>query len=148
MIWMIRSLFLALLVFSSPLLADDSIALIVGKSSSIQKLSNDQIKSLFLGQTRFVGEGKAVTIADRDRNSAIYKEFYALATGMSVKDVAVHWARKVFTGEAPPPTRIAGDDTAAKDWVRSNDEGLTYVYAKNCDANVRIVALIENVPAR
>ena len=148
MTWITKSLLAFSLMMAAHAWAEEKIALIVSKSSAIQKLSAEQVKTLFLGQTRFAEEGKVVNIADRDRNSPIYKEFYQLSANMSPKEVGVHWAKKVFTGEAPPPARLTGDDTAAKEWVKTHDDGLTYIYAKNADAKIRVVATLEGAQAR
>lgn len=124
--------------------AAEKIAVIVNKNSTLQKLSNEQVKNLFLGQIRYIESGKPLVIGERDRKSQIHEEFYALAANMTPKDVSVHWAKKVFTGEAPPPPRISGDDAAAIEWVRGNPEAITYAYAKNCDAKIKIVAFLES----
>lgn len=144
---MTKTLFTILLLFANSFAESafaEKIAVIVNKNSSVSKLSQEQVKSLFLGQTRYAEGGKALSIGERDRNSPIYMEFYATVANMNPKEVSVHWAKKVFTGEAAPPARINGDDKATIDWLQTQPDAITYIYAKNSDSRVKIVTFIES----
>lgn len=125
-----------------PCLGVEAIAIVVSKKSPIEKLSATQIRALFLGETRRLDSGKAVEIGDRDRHSEIFRDFYFTVADMTPKDVAIHWAKKVFTGKATAPTHVAGDDEAAKAWVKSRLDGITYIAAKNVDAQVKVIGSV------
>jgi ABC-type phosphate transport system substrate-binding protein len=129
---------------SQALVAADNIVAIVNKKSTLQKLTLAQMKAVFLGETRYAAPGVLVEVTDRDRNSDIYKEFYSNIASMTPKEVSVHWARKVFTGEAPPPARIAGDDADAIAMIKSKPDAITYIFEKNANANVRIVFSVQS----
>jgi len=117
----------------------EAVVAIVHRSSPLQKLTASQLKAVFLGESRFAVPGVMVEVNDRDRNSEIYREFYASIAAMSPKDVSIHWARKVFTGAAPPPPRISGDDSMAISVVTAKPEAITYIYEKNLTNAVKVV---------
>ncbi|RZA17711.1 MAG: hypothetical protein EOP10_22225 [Proteobacteria bacterium] len=60
---------------------------------------------------------------------------------MSPKQAAVHWSRKVFTGEAPPPVRDSGEDAVVLEALKNKGEAISYVYEKSITsaANVKVV---------
>lgn len=132
-------LLFSLFFTSQSLYAAATIVVIVNKKSTLQKLTLAQIKAIFLGETRYAAPGILLEINDRDRGSEIYKEFYDSIASMTPKEVSVHWARKVFTGEAPPSARVTGDDAAAIALVKAKPEAISYVYEKNANSSVKIV---------
>lgn len=140
----IFALLSSLFLFSHSLLAGDNIVAIVNKKSTLKKLTLAQVKAVFLGETRYAAPGVSVEISDRDRASVIYKDFYDGIASMTPKEVSVHWARKVFTGEAPPPARISGDDAEAIALVKSKPNAITYVFEKNANGSVRIVFSVKS----
>lgn len=119
--------------------ASGNIVVVVAKKSPITKLTHAQVKSLYLGETKFVAPGQSVELRDRDRTSEIFKEFYAGLVSMTPKQVTVHWSRKVFTGEAPPPTRDMGEDASVIEALKSKPEAINYIYEKNVNRDVRVV---------
>jgi ABC-type phosphate transport system substrate-binding protein len=139
-IWIKSSLILLLLQSLVPTaFAADSIVAIVNRKSTLQKLTQQQLKAVFLGESRYAAPGVLIEIVDRERTSDIYKDFYASLVAMSPKEVSIYWAKKVFTGEAPPPTRVIGDDAAAIEQVKTKPNGISYIYEKNVTAAVKVI---------
>ena len=139
----IFALLSSLFICPQSLMAADNIVAIVNKKSTLQKMTLAQVKAVFLGETRYAAPGILVEVSDRDRASEIYREFYDNIASMTPKEVSVHWARKVFTGEAPPPVRISGDDAEAIALVKAKPEAISYVFEKNATASVRIVFSVQ-----
>ncbi|RYZ54894.1 MAG: hypothetical protein EOP07_15170 [Proteobacteria bacterium] len=138
--WIKQCLILVLLLsLSQTAFAADAIVAIVNRKSVLQKLTQQQMKAVFLGETRYAAPGVLVEIVDRDRTSDIYKDFYAGLVSMSPKEVSIYWAKKVFTGEAPPPSRVTGDDAAAIEQIKAKPNGISYVYEKNVTAAVKVI---------
>lgn len=138
--WFKSSLILLLLQsLTQSAFAADAIVAIVNRKSVLQKLTQQQMKAVFLGETRFAAPGVLLEIVDRDRTSDIYKNFYANLVSMSPKEVSIYWAKKVFTGEAPPPTRVTGDDAAAIEQVKGKPNSISYIYEKNVTASVKVI---------
>ncbi|MBC7530366.1 MAG: hypothetical protein H7318_02245 [Oligoflexus sp.] len=139
----IFALMSSLFLSSQVLMAADNIVVVVNKKSTLQKLTLNQIKAVFLGETRYAAPGILVEVTDRDRASDIYRQFYDGIASMKPKEVSVHWARKVFTGEAPPPARVSGDDAQAISLVKAKPDAITYIFEKNANASVRIVFSVQ-----
>lgn len=139
---LVCALVLLLGLRTARILGADSIALVTSRKSMIEKLSPGQIRALYLGETRRLESGTTVELGDRDRSSEIYRDFYQTVTDMTPKDVAVHWAKKVFTGKATPPVRLVGDDEAAKNWVKARPDAMTYISSRSVDSSVKVIGLI------
>jgi ABC-type phosphate transport system substrate-binding protein len=136
-----KSFKLSLLLFamlSGHALAADNIVVVVSKKSPLTKLTNAQVKALYLGETRYAVPGVQVELHDRDRSTPIFKEFYSRLAAMSAKQVTVHWSRKVFTGEAPPPVRDSGDDAAVIEAIKDRAEAINYVYEKSLSPSAKV----------
>ncbi len=133
--------FIGFVMLTAQAFAADTIVVIVAKKSPVTKLTLAQVKALYLAETRFAVPGVQVEVHDRDRSSAIFKEFYEKVAGMSPKQAAVHWSRKVFTGEAPPPVRDSGEDAVVLEALKNKGEAISYVYEKSITsaANVKVV---------
>ena len=106
-------------------------------------LSSKVLMAVFLGEPRYAAPGILVEVTDRDRASDISRQFYDGIASMKPKDVSAHWARKVFTGEAPPPGRVSGDDAQAISLVKAKPDAITYIFEKNGNAGVRIVFSVQ-----
>lgn len=130
---------IACLFVGTEAFAADNIVVVVNKKSAITRLTHAQVKALFLGETRYPVPGVPVELQDRERTSQIFKEFYDGVASMSPKQVTVLWSRKVFTGEAPPPVRVSGDDNAILEALKQKPEAISYIYERNVTPSVRVV---------
>ncbi|RZA23898.1 MAG: hypothetical protein EOP10_11500, partial [Proteobacteria bacterium] len=68
--------FIGFVMLTAQAFAADTIVVIVAKKSPVTKLTLAQVKALYLAETRFAVPGVQVELHDRDRSSAIFKEFY------------------------------------------------------------------------
>ncbi|MES2745154.1 MAG: hypothetical protein V4655_06995 [Bdellovibrionota bacterium] len=133
--------FMIFIMLTAKSFAADNIVVIVPKKSPLTKLTLAQVKALYLGETRFAVPGVQVELHDRDRTTVIFKEFYEKVADMSPKQASVHWSRKVFSGEAPPPVRDSGEDAAVLEALKNKGEAINYVYEKSVTSasNMKIV---------
>lgn len=129
----------ALFCYSSSGLAQGNIVVVVSKKSQLGRLSAAQVKALYLGETRIPVPGVSIELHDRERSSDIFKQFYAAIASMTPKQVTVHWSRKVFAGEASPPPREAGEDSAVIEALKAKPLAINYIYEKNLNSSVKVV---------
>lgn len=122
--------------------AADTIAVIVNKNSAVHKLTLAQVKAIFLGETRYADSSVLLEVHDRNSKSELYTHFFAGIASMNPKEVAVHWAKKVFTGEAAPISRILGDDAEAIALIIAKPNAITYIQEKNATNKVKVVFVV------
>jgi ABC-type phosphate transport system substrate-binding protein len=119
------------------------IAVVAGAGSKIGALTEAQARDVFLGNQEVLPGGERVAPVDQGKDASITKDFYALVAGMSLKDVSVHWAKKVFAGRGTRPAQIEGGDAGVKTWVQARTGAIGYVYADSVDGSVKVLLTLE-----
>lgn len=114
-----------------------AVVVVVNKKSEIRKISVEDARALFLGHIRFVDARSRATIGMRDGSLEVHKKFFARIAGMDPREVKINWAKQIFSGNSSPPVSVSGDDTAAKLWVRSTVDGITYIDATSMDDSMK-----------
>jgi ABC-type phosphate transport system substrate-binding protein len=132
----------ALLTLSTTALAKGQIAVIAAKNSRLGTLTVTQAKAFFLGEDQLLPSGERVAPVDQGREASITIEFYRALAGMNLRDLSVHWAKKVFTGMGMRLPRVEGD-AEVKAWVSSRPTGIGYVSHEAVDASVKTLLLLD-----
>lgn len=86
--------------------------IVVGESSPVVTLSQNEVLQLFMGRSRSYPDGRpavAYDIAD----DALRGGFYRSLTGMSLAQVTSYWARLMFSGRSLPPQRVSSEAAMA-----------------------------------
>jgi ABC-type phosphate transport system substrate-binding protein len=119
------------------------IAVVAGAGSKIGALTEAQARDVFLGNQEVLPSGEHVTPVDQSKDAPITEAFYALVADMSLKDVSVHWAKKVFAGRGTRPVQLEGGDAGVKAWVSARADAIGYVQADAVDGSVKVLLLLE-----
>lgn len=134
-----KHLLLGLFLLSPPCLARTSIAVITSKDSHVDALTKKQVNDLFLGDDRFLPNGERMQLVDQAKAAPITTEFYEVVSQMSLKEVARHWAKIIFTGRGMPPEQVEGGDQNVKAWVKSKKNSIGYIYSDAVDDSVKVL---------
>jgi hypothetical protein len=67
-----------------PVLAADSVYVIVSAQSSVRSLTQKEVLALYTGRARTLTDGELVTPLDQPRDSMVRAEFYQLLTGWTL----------------------------------------------------------------
>ena len=127
---------LGLLLATQNIFADGVV--ITNKSSSVDSLSDSDVKSLFLKKKKSFSSGGDVTVADQTEDSAIRKEFTKSVIGKKPKKLKLFWSKRVFAGKGTPP-KVIGDNKAMLEWVAKTPNSLGYVSADAVNDTVKVV---------
>lgn len=101
------------------------ISIIVSNDSSIDNISKNYLKNLFLSKTKQLPNGKKAIILepnDSKYNSAFYKN----VTGKTEKQLNKYWATMIFTGRGQPAKKV-NSIMMLIDYVKNNPNAITYV---------------------
>lgn len=109
--------------------AEDIVVIV---NPAAKAISKDQIADLYLGRSG------GLTPIDQTAGSAIYAQFYKLATGRDVAQVKAIWSRILFTGRGLPPKQLP-DSAAVKQAVAANPNAVGYIEKSAVDASVKVV---------
>lgn len=128
---------LSLVLIAAVVQAAD-VVLVVGKQSSINSLSRNEVENIFLGKITSLPNISKITPLDRGENS-LRQQFYASYTGKTLSQVKAYWARIIFTGRGYPPKTVGLDEL--KTALRNNPGAIGYMTADNVDDTLRIIRL-------
>lgn len=127
--WLIACLALISACWMAPALAQSTgniLVVISAKVPAPPTINNRDIADLFLGRTRHLPNGQAVTPLDNPAASPLRARFYKALTGKAITDINAYWARLLFTGQSSPPEN-ATDAEAVLETVRNNPGVVGYV---------------------
>jgi hypothetical protein len=138
---MARNALLALLLavglmpFARPAAADTVV--VCAQHSPITSLSREEAEQVYLGRTRELTDGIAVTPVDLPIGP-VRDHFYQTLTGKNPSQIRAYWSRLVFTGRALPP-REATSAAEALAWLDANPSFIAYVPGAEAGEAVRVL---------
>ncbi len=104
------------------------ISIVVKKDGALTQLSLKDIRAIYLGEMRYVGENKIIPLVNADDRVA--REFYSTVLNKSADRYKLIWAEKALQdGVDPPP--VYGQDPDILRMVASNDYAVGFVDAGN-----------------
>lgn len=121
--------------------AKAEVALIGNTSLSISALSPGDASDLFLGKSKTLSDGTAITVVDLPKGNATKNEFYEKVIRKNPNQIRAYWAKRIFTGKGSPPSTLM-DDSAVMKWVAGGDGRIGYVDSKSVDDSVKVLLKI------
>lgn len=118
-------------------IAHADIAVVVSKSSPVNKLTKDQVQDIFLSKkTSYPDGGSAVPLDNKE--SDVRDKFYDSVLEKTSAQVKSYWSKVIFTGKGTPPKEF-DNSTEIKKIVASNPATIGYIDKSKVDASVKIV---------
>lgn len=118
-----------------------AIDIVVNKDNDIASLSGEDVKGLWIGNAKNLGDVKA-ELCDQSVDSPVRAEFYAKAVGKSVKEMLALWSKIVFTGRGTEP-KSSANNSGVIECVKSSKGGIGYVNSGTDVAGVRKIYTIQ-----
>lgn len=130
-----RSVFFVL--FSLSPLAFAEVAIIVNSGNS-SEISDNDIKSMFLGKNKTFSNGESVKAINLKSGNAIRKNFEKEVLGKSSSQVKAYWSKLIFSGKAKP-LKEGASDSEVLNWVSSTPNAIGYIDASKVDDSVKVI---------
>ena len=136
-----RGLILAVMMaVALPVLAGPVV--IGNSSSSVKSLTLEEVRALYLGQTRTLRDAGSVDLADRQSDSATFREFYEKVTDKDSRQIKALWAKLGFMGKAKPP-KVFDSDEDIKAWIKKHPNAIGYIEKSSLDKSVNVLLVID-----
>ncbi len=132
----IMPFFIALLIFSVTASAEPVV--VVNARSGVERLSRDEVISIFLGRYRRLPTGVAAIPVDQPESSALRAEFYRKLVGKDLNEINAYWSRLIFSGKTSPPRQTASASEVVS-VVSREAGGIAYIERGLVDSRFRIV---------
>ncbi len=124
-----------------PALAGE-LVVVVGNSSTVNTLDQNQVRNIFLGKVSSFPDGQAAVPVDQPESSPLREEFYQKVTNFSAAEVKARWAQLSFTGRGEPP-HVANDSEEIKKFLNATPGAIGYIERSDLDDSVKVVFAVE-----
>ena len=133
-------------IWIAPLLLAAEVSLaelvvIAHPSNPETSLTMREAKKIFLGKSKYLPSGGAVTPIDQKDASAAKDNFYTTVVGMNPDQLAKYRAKLIFSGKGAPPAQEAGD-LQVRSRIASNPSSIGYVDSSAVDGSVKVLLTI------
>lgn len=121
-----------------PMVAHAQVAVVVNPSNTLEELSLEKLRRLFLGQARTFPTGARARLAWHAGSAATFDR---TALGLQPEVVRSRWMAMIFRGEAKAfPTEVATPDDL-KQFVRSHTDAIGFLPQADVDASVKVLTI-------
>ena len=127
-----------ILASGTPVTARAQVAVVVNPSNTLEELSLEKLRRLFLGQAKSFPTGARARLAWHSGSAAIFDR---AALGLQPEVVRSRWMAMIFRGEAKAfPTQLATPDDV-KQFVRSHPDAIGFLPQTDVDGSVKVLAI-------
>lgn len=140
----LRFLILALVwSLAASVRAADIYVVVAADNTHWQGVSQKDVVALYMGRSRTLPTGDAVTVFDLPNDSPVREVFYSALTGMTPAQVNSYWSRLIFTGRTLPPPSVANEQ-AMVDKLRRTPNAVGYLSRTPSDPALRTLLVLRS----
>ena len=126
--------------------AEQSLAIIVNQSNTVENFSMAELRKIFLGERSHWPNGRRITLVMMDpaqpERKVILREVY----GMNEKDLNQHFIQGVFTGAVFVSPKTLGTPSEVLKFVFNVPGAIGYLRAGDVDGSVKVLRVDGHLP--
>jgi hypothetical protein len=127
-----------ILDIGTPMVAHAQVAVVVNPSNTLEELSLEKLRRLFLGRARTFPTGTRARLAWHTGSAGTFDR---TALGLQPEVVRSRWMAMIFRGEAKAfPTELASPDDV-KQFVRSHADAIGFLPQAAVDGSVKVLTI-------
>jgi ABC-type phosphate transport system substrate-binding protein len=129
---------LLILAAATPVVVRAQVAVVVNPANTLEELSLEKVRRLFLGQVKTFPTGSRARLAWHAGSAGAFDRS---ALGLEPEVVRSRWMAMIFRGEAKAfPTELASPDDV-KQFVRSHVDAIAFLPQANVDRSVKVLTI-------
>jgi ABC-type phosphate transport system substrate-binding protein len=121
---------------------DETIAVIVSRSSPVGALSKEDLRPIYLTTKTAWSSGQTIEPFNLPETSPHRTMFDSVVLGMNPDEVARYWIDRRIRGDSRPPRKVQSASTVLA-LVAKSEGGIGYVPLADVNASVKVVARVE-----
>lgn len=133
-----KILFIGMVLLCTRVFAATDLVVIVNPASGVERMSRDDVTSIFMGRTKRLPSGITALPIDQTAASGDKAKFYRDLINKELAEVNSYWARLIFSGQGSPP-RQADNTAEVMEIVGGNKGAIGYVARSAADKRVKII---------
>jgi len=119
--------------------ADDTLAIIVNQSNTIDDLSLKELKTVFLGERSHWPNGRRITLVMMDAGLSERKAVLRDVCHMNETEFSRHFLQGLFTGEVFVSPKTLSTSVGVRKFVFNVPGAIGYLRASDVDGTVKVV---------
>jgi len=119
--------------------ADDTLAIIVNQSNTIDDLSLKELKTLFLGERSHWPNGRRITLVMMDAGLSERKAVLRDVCHMNETEFSRHFLQGLFTGEVFVSPKTLSTSVGVRKFVFNVQGAIGYLRASDVDGTVKVL---------
>jgi len=119
--------------------AEDSLAIIVNQSNTIDDLSLKELRTVFLGERSHWPNGRRITLVMMDAGLSERKAVLRDVCRMNETEFSRHFLQGLFTGEVFVSPKTLSTSVGVRKFVFNVPGAIGYVRASDVDATVKVI---------
>lgn len=128
-------IFITAILFSLP--SFSGLVVIVHPDNN-NKLSDLDIRNLFLSKTEYYPDGTSVKIYNYTGDNELQQNFYKKVLRKSESSVNAYWARILFSSKGAPPEEVANAQDLINR-VAKNKSAISFIDSSQVDSSVKVI---------
>ena len=133
-----RIFLISLTLLCTQAFAATDLVVVVNPGSGVERMSRDDVTSIFMGRTKKLPSGVNALPIDQTAATGDKAKFYREIINKELAEVNSYWARLIFSGQGSPP-RQAENAAEVMEIVSSNKGAIGYVPRSATNKHVKII---------
>jgi ABC-type phosphate transport system substrate-binding protein len=129
-----------------PSISTEPLAIVVNRSSPIEKLTFAELRSIFLGNRSHWANGKRITLVMREPGDGERKTILREVCGMNEDQFKTLFLRGLYTGDILVSPKILSTPTGVRKFIFNVPGAIGYLRASDVDETVKVVRIDELLP--
>jgi ABC-type phosphate transport system substrate-binding protein len=125
---------------------DESLAIIVNQSNSVENVSTEELRKIFLGERSHWPNGRRITLVMMEPGQPERKTMLRDICRMSESEFSRHFLHGLFTGEVFVSPKTLATPVGVRKFVFNVPGAIGYLRASDVDATVKVLRLDERLP--
>jgi len=124
---------------ASPAVPDDTLAIIVNQSNTIDDLSLKDLRTVFLGERSHWPNGRRITLVMMDPGLTERKAVLRDVCHMNETEFSRHFLQGLFTGEVFVSPKTLSTSVGVRKFVFNVPGAIGYLRASDVDGSVKVI---------
>lgn len=126
--------------------AEQSLAIVVNQSNSIENLSTQELRTIFLGERSHWPNGRRITLVMMEPGQPERRAVLREICRMSENDFTRHFLQGLFTGEVFVSPKTLATPVGVRKFVFNVPGAIGYVRAGDVDDSVKVIRVDGHLP--
>jgi ABC-type phosphate transport system substrate-binding protein len=120
--------------------SQEEIVIIVSSNHRVSRVTDVDLRLIYLGEKKEWDDGKPVTPVDLDETDPLREKFDNSFLNKSLSSLKHYWIQQILTGRGVPPLEFKTEQLA-KEYIASHPGSIGYIHSRNLDSTLKKIQI-------